>query len=43
MIAANPASDLAKEITGDVRTRKSELEALEQVELQTPEQAEIFD
>ena len=37
------ASDLAKEITGDVRTRKSELEALEQVELQTPEQAEIFD
>lgn len=37
------ASDLAKEINGDVRTRKSKLEAPEQVELQTPEQAEIFD
>ena len=37
------ASDLAKEINGDVRTRKSELEAPEQAELQTPEQAEIFD
>ena len=37
------ASDLAKEITGDVRTRKSKLEAPEQFELQTPEQAEIFD
>jgi hypothetical protein len=37
------ASDLAKEITGDVRTRKSELQAPEKVELQTPEQAEIFD
>ena len=37
------ASDLAKEITGDVRTRKSELQAPEQFELQTPEQAEIFD
>ena len=37
------ASDLAKEITGDVRTPKSELQAPEKVELQTPEQAEIFD
>jgi hypothetical protein len=37
------ASDLAKEITGDVRTRISESVVPEQVELETPEQAEIFD
>ena len=37
------ASDLAKEITGDVRTRISEPEVAKQVELETPEQAEIFD
>ena len=37
------ASDLAKEITGDVRTRISEPEVVKQVELETPEQAEIFD
>ena len=37
------ASDLAKEITGDVRTRISEPEIAKQVELETPEQAEIFD
>ena len=37
------ASDLAKEITGDVRTRISEPEVAEQVELEIPEQAEIFD
>jgi len=37
------ASDLAKEITGDVRTRISESVVPEQVELETTEQAEIFD
>ena len=37
------ASDLAKEINGDVRTRISESVVPEQVELETPEQAEIFD
>ena len=37
------ASDLAKEITGDVRTRISESVVPEQVELENPEQAEIFD
>ena len=37
------ASDLAKAITGDVRTRISESVVPEQVELETPEQAEIFD